>query len=232
MISGVPTVSGVFHPIIKRTDADGNTATITLNYTVIDAIAPPNLRAGFISHHDDSFSVYSNQSNTGTIRTYGQFNGSDTDSFDFSIANDGGAITHWEMAFDQNNSVRYCEIVINTGGYFCHTVGFILGTAFTITINQVTGLVNVIWPMSNINTVSYRLDIEALEATLTASNASGSSTRKIRIAKSNGNPASNSPHGTEPNNPSTGSIFSAPLSDLILQGNHSVATNDPIEMMQ
>ena len=44
VISGVPTEAGNFTPVIKGTDVDGNTATLALNYTIIDGVAPPITR--------------------------------------------------------------------------------------------------------------------------------------------------------------------------------------------
>jgi len=40
VVSGVPTEAGTFNPVIIGTDADGNTATLALSYTVVDGVAP------------------------------------------------------------------------------------------------------------------------------------------------------------------------------------------------
>ncbi len=77
VISGTPSQAGVFNFVVKGTDLDGNTSTISFSYTVIDAIAPPKLP----SFRNFSLAFFPPGINT----------------IDLNTLNNGGPVTHWVL---------------------------------------------------------------------------------------------------------------------------------------
>ena len=160
-------------------------------------VQAPFLQAGFISSNTGNFDPNSDQSESRVIRTYAPFSGGETSVHDFSITNSGGEITNWALNVDSTRPVPMGEIVVTNDDFLLFDHGTIPGTEFDISIDSSTGIVTVIWPLSFIQGVDYRIDIDALEATITGSNSAGSFTRAINIVKPNGISALDHRHDSE-----------------------------------
>jgi hypothetical protein len=92
-IAGIPTEAGSFSVVIQGEDEDGNTDTVTINYTISSDIPPPSL-PGYVQ------ASYDGSSGSGVV--------------DLNTFNSGGAATSWALSVGIEGGPLPAEISLDS----------------------------------------------------------------------------------------------------------------------
>lgn len=172
VISGIPTQADEINPIIiQGLDSDGNTATVSLTYNVIDAVQPPTLQTGSLYTDDGIFFEPSERDEFVNVESNKFITNED---IPFALIAEGGEVTSWGIS----------NINASEGGG-----GIILGVGSSpvplsgqgIAINASTGVLSVDW--DQVTAPEYSGGDYVLKFTLTGSNAGGSDVVEVEILR-------------------------------------------------
>ena len=182
-IIGAPTETGIFNPVIKGTDVDGNIFTLPLKYTVIDGDEPPRFVPGTIINSPLKFypNPFEQPRSITAFANIGEFES----IHDLKIANVGGEATNWAISFIEAKVGR--KISIGSFGYIAtEYIEDIPSSAIDISMDSEAGILIVNWPESYLDKINaFDKKVIDLYLTLSASNSTGSSSIELYLWNQN-----------------------------------------------